>query len=188
MNSSLFRLTVLLIPLLLLVFIADNAVSTYRLQSVLNLVSTTEMEMNDYKDTVTLKPIENTNCATAGMLSRQYCLGDLDSYVSGVLAPNSEKLRVSLEVNSYKVNQFRTFPFGGEFKKPLLAYDKHLQAWIDVLGRRQSCTTTNCVLELDSEPNDIASTFRIAEELFLQLKPRLDLFELGKQIDSIFEP
>ena len=55
---------------------------------------------------------------------------------------------------------------GNEFEEVLQTYTKHANAWLDYLKGIEKCRDYSCFYAEVTKPNDIGTTFRVAEAGF----------------------
>jgi hypothetical protein len=116
-----------------------------------------------------------------------YCGSEINDWVSNKVNSNSRQSRIDLEVETFKANEIKLILFGNEFKTVIDKYSDHVNAWTDYLERLESCSDYNCYYSEVNKPNDISTTFRIAEIAFRSAIPLIDLFRSTSRIDAIFE-
>jgi hypothetical protein len=176
-----------LISGILTLLVLNLGFSNYYLKEILNSVEKTENIMEDFNARMRLTPTENSNCFRSEIVGRVYCGAELNDWVETKVDSNARLSRIDLEVETFKLNQIKLILFGNEFKSVIDKYTDHANAWLDYYKRVESCSDYNCYYSEGNKPNDISTTFRIAEVEFKSAIPLLDLFRSGGRLEAIFK-
>jgi hypothetical protein len=120
-------------------------------------------------------------------VGRVYCGSQLNDWVKTKVNSSASLSRIDLEVETFKLNQINLLLFGNEFKSAVEKYTDHANAWMDYYKRVESCSDYACYYSEITKPNDISTTFRIAELEFKSDIPLIDLFGSGDKLEAIFK-
>ncbi len=182
-------ITYIFIPILLVVSISNIAFSNVHLSALLTEIEKSEDIMNDLKDSVRLNVVENTsgNCLRIGIVGQKYCgISEWNKLTRDVISDRFVDAKSDLQLQNFIIGDREQFPFGGEFAKPKEAYRQHVKAWIEYSSRVGSCEDYNCFFKQANKPDDIKSTFLIAEKTLLDVVPVIDFKGSKKRINEIF--
>lgn len=185
--NSMRKKSLIVIAILISAFILDLGLSNKYLKEILSSVEKTEAIMEDFSASVRLRETARPGCFGSENVGRVYCGSDIDNWVRDKVFPNAEKSRINLEVETFKLNKVRTGFLGNEFEEALQTYTKHANAWLDYLKRIQKCRDYSCYYTEATKPNDISSTFRVAEIGFISVIPVIDIFDSERRIKEIFK-
>ena len=177
----------ILISAVLTLLVLNLGFSNYYLKEILNSVEKTENIMEDFKARMRLTPTEKSNCFRSEIVGRVYCGTEINDWVDTKVNSNARLSRIDLEVETFKLNQIKLILFGNEFKSAIDKYTDHANTWLDYYKRVESCSDYACYYSEISKPNDISTTFRIAEVEFKSTIPLLDLFRSGSRLEAIFK-
>jgi hypothetical protein len=181
------KVVLILISAVITLLVLNLGFSNYYLKEILNSVEKTENVMEDFKARVRLTATENSNCFRSEIVGRVYCGTEINDWVNTKVNSNARLSRIDLEVETFKLNQIKLILFGNEFKSAIDKYTDHANTWLDYYKRVESCSDYNCYYSEANKPNDISTTFRIAEVEFKSTIPLIDLFGSKSKLESIFE-
>ena len=185
--NSLRKKFLILIVIIISTFILDLGFSNKYLTEILSSVEKTEAIMEDFSASVRLRETGRPGCFGSENVGRVYCGSDIDNWVRDKVYPNAKKSRIDLEVETFKLNQIRTGFLGNEFEGALQTYTKHANAWLDYLKGIEKCLDYSCYYAEVYKPNDISTTFRVAEAGFSSVIPLIDFFDSERRIKDIFK-
>jgi hypothetical protein len=161
--------------------------SNYYLNKILNSVERTEKIMGDYNTRTRQTDTENPNCFRSEIVGRTYCGTEWNDWVKEKVYPNAIRSRIDLEVEVFKLNQIKPILFGNEFRMAIEKYTDHANAWLDLFKRVEGCSDYNCYFSEAKKPNEITTTFLIAEIKLKSVVPPIDLFKSKSRLNVIFE-
>jgi hypothetical protein len=177
----------ILISAVLTLLVLNLGFSNYYLKEILNSVEKTEDTMLDFQASVRLTETETYGCFRSEIVGRVYCGSQLNDWVTTKVNSSARNSRIDVEVETFKLNQINLPLFGNEFKSAVEKYTDHADAWIDYYKRVGNCTDYACYYSEIRKPNDISTTFRIAELEFKSGMPLIDFFGSGDRLEAIFE-
>ena len=177
----------IVISVVLTSLVLNLGFSNYYLKEILNSVEKTEDTMQDFQARMRLTQTENANCFRSEIVGRVYCGTEINDWVNTKVNLNARLSRIDLEVETFKLNELKLTLFGNEFKSVIDKYTDHANTWLDYYKRVESCSDYNCYYSEVNKPNDISTTFRIAEIEFRSAIPLIDLFGSKSRIEAIFE-
>jgi hypothetical protein len=176
-----------LISAVLTLLVLNLGFSNYYLKEILNSVEKTEDIMGDFNARMRLTQTENANCFRSEIVGRVYCGTEINDWVNTKVNSNARLSRIDLEVETFKLNEIKLILFGNEFKSAIDKYTDHANTWLDYYKRVESCSDYNCYYSELNKPNDISTTFRIAEVEFKSAIPLIDLFGSKSRLEAIFK-
>ena len=177
----------ILISAILSLFILNLGFSNYHLNEILNSVEKTESIMEDFNARLRLTKTDKYNCFRSENVGRVYCGDGVNDWVKNTVKKNAYQSRIDLEVETFKLNQIKLFIFGNEFKTTLLKYTDHANSWLDYYKRVEGCSDYACYDSEISKPNNISTTFGVAEVEFRSVIPSIDLLDSRSRIEAVFE-
>jgi hypothetical protein len=178
---------VVVISAVTFLLLSNLAFSNYHLKQVLNSVEKTEEIMETYLSKESLYSTESSNCYRSEIVGRVYCGSELDDWVRDKVVIVANNSFTDLSVEKFKLNRINLFPFGSELNESVDAYNDHIDAWLNYYKDMRSCYDYSCYYKEKIKPDNISSTFRIAEEAFKNVIPIVDMFDSQVRIKEIFE-
>ena len=188
-KNFVLAITFIFIPISLVVSISNIAFSNFHLSALLTEIEKSEDIMNDLNDSVRLNLVENTggNCLRIGVVGQMYCgISEWNKLTRDVISDRFLNAKAELQLQGFIIGDREQFPFGGEFEKPKQAYRQHVKAWIEYSSRAGSCEDYRCLLKQANKPDNIKSTFLIANRTLLDVVPIIDFKGSKKRINKIF--
>lgn len=189
-KKNIFAIILVVTPILLVAAFLNAVFSNIHLSSQLTRVQISEDIMSKTNTRVLqIRVVENTggNCIRLANVGSSYCgIEQLDGLVRDRLTQIIQEAKADLEFEDFMFKSKEQFPFGGEFAGTREAYSNHIRAWIEFYSRLGACRDYNCYISEWGKPNEIRSTFKIANIAFLDVVPPIDFKGSKAKIEEIF--